>query len=177
MTDRLSYELSCSRLREIGLLAPDDRAPMPKRVPQYDDDEPLGVNIFRMRLADSLDLSDLSLPRTFFGRSEISQVSFRNSDLHESNLCRNDFLGVDFTGADLSHSDMRSSIFKGIQLAASNLAGADLRRSSFVDCAFENAVMRGVALTRQQGGTIRLSATQRNEIDWRDEDGPEPGGG
>jgi uncharacterized protein YjbI with pentapeptide repeats len=149
---------------------------MPQRVPQYDD-EPLGVSIFRTRLADSLDLSDLSLPRTFFGRSEIDQVRFRNSDLHESNLCWNDFLAVDFTGADLSHSDMRSSIFKEVRFAASNLAGADLRRSSFVECVFEDAVMKGVALARKQSSAMRLSETQQNEIDWRDDDGPEPNGG
>jgi uncharacterized protein YjbI with pentapeptide repeats len=81
------------------------------------------------------------------------------------------------TGADLSHSDMRSSIFKGIAFAASNLAGADLRRSSFVDYVFEDAALKGVALARQQGGTMRLSETQQNEIDWRDDDGPEPDGG
>ena len=120
-------------------------------------------SIFRMRLTDALDLSDLSLPRTFFGRSEINQVSFRNCDLHESNLCWNDFLAVDFTGADLSYSDMRSSIFKGVRFAASNLEGADLRRSSFVDCVFEDAAMKGVALTHQQGATMRLSQPQRNE--------------
>ena len=80
---RLSYDLSCARLREIGLLARDDQAPMPERVPQYSDDEPLGFNVFRTRLADALDLSDLSLPRTFFGRSEINRVSFLNTDLKE----------------------------------------------------------------------------------------------
>jgi BTB/POZ domain-containing protein KCTD9 len=177
MPDRISYELSCNRLRELGLLADDDQVPMPERVPQYDDEEPLGVNFFRTRLADALDLSGVSLPRTFFGRSEINGVSFRNSDLQESNLCWNDFLTVDFTGADLSHSDMRSSIFRGVQFVATNLAGADLRRSSFMDCAFESAVMTGAALTRRQGSAMRLSPAQRDEIDWRDEEGPEPGGG
>jgi hypothetical protein len=47
MTARLSYELSCGRLRELKLLAHDDQAPMPKRLPRYDDEEPLGVNVFR----------------------------------------------------------------------------------------------------------------------------------
>jgi hypothetical protein len=32
-------------------------------------------------------------------------------------------------------------------------------------------------LTRQQASTMLLSEKQRREIDWRDEDGPEPGGG
>jgi BTB/POZ domain-containing protein KCTD9 len=91
MAARLPYDLSCARLRELGLLAHDDRAPMPERLPRHDDEEPLGFNLFRTRLSDALDLSDLSLPRTFFGRSEINQVSFRNTDLRESNLCWNDF--------------------------------------------------------------------------------------
>jgi hypothetical protein len=176
MAARLSYELSCNRLRELKLLADDDPAPMPNRLPRYDDDEPLGVNIFRTRLVGDLDLSDLSLPRTFFGRSEIIRVSLRNSDLRESYLCWNDFLGVDFTDADLSHSDMRSSIFKGVRFVATNLEEADLRRSTFTDCVFESAVMRGSALTPRQGETMLLTETQRREIKWVDDDGPEPDG-
>jgi uncharacterized protein YjbI with pentapeptide repeats len=175
--DRLTYESSCGRLRELGLLADDDHAPMPKRLPRYDDAEPLGVNVFRTRLAGPLDLSDLSLPRTFFGRSEINGVSFRNSDLHESNLCWNDLVEVDFTEADLRHSDMRSSLFNGVRFVAANLENADLRRSSFVDCIFEGAIMRGTALTHQQAERLRLSKTQRDEIAWHEDDGPEPEGG
>ena len=177
MAARLPYDLSCSRLRELGLLAHDDHAPMPKRLPQFDDDEPLGFNVFRTLLSEALDLSDLSLPRTFFGRSEINRVSFRNTDLHESNLCWNDFLETDFTGADLARSDMRSSLFKRVMFVNTNLDGADLRRSSLVDCDFEGATMKGVALTREQGSTIHLSETQRHDIDWRVDIGPEPDGG
>ena len=174
---RLSYDLSCGRLRELGLLGHDELAPMPTRLPRYDDVERLGVSIFRSRLSDALDLSDLSLPRTFFGRSEINSVSFRNSDLHESNLCWNDFLDVDFTRADLARSDMRSSLFKGVRFEAANLEDADLRRSSFVDCDFGGAAMKGAVLTHQQGATMTLSETQRHAIDWHDQDGPEPDGG
>jgi hypothetical protein len=36
--------------------------------------------------------------------------------------------------------------------------------------------MKGVALTREQGSTMHLSETQRHDIDWRDDVGPEPGG-
>jgi BTB/POZ domain-containing protein KCTD9 len=177
MASRLPYDLSCARLRELGLLAHDDHAPMPERLPQFDDEEPLGFNVFRTRLSDALDLSALSLPRTFFGRSEINRVSFRNTDLHESNLCWNDFLETDFTGADMARSDMRSSLFKRVTFVNTNLDGADLRRSSLVDCDFEGAAMKGVALTREQGSTLHLSETQRHDIDWRDDVGPEPGGG
>jgi uncharacterized protein YjbI with pentapeptide repeats len=174
---RLAYELSCERLRGLGLLAHDDRAPMPERLPRHDDEEPLGVHIFRTRLASDLNLSDLCLPRTFFGRSEINGVSFLNSDLHESNLCWNDFVGVNFTSADLARSDMRSSLFNGVHFVGANLQEADLRQSTFIGCIFEGAIMRGAALTHQQGKTMQLSEAQRLEIDWHDEDGPEPGGG
>jgi BTB/POZ domain-containing protein KCTD9 len=177
MSARLSYDLSCARLRELGLLSQDDHAPMPERLPRSDDDEPLGFNVFRMRLADALDLSNLTLPRTFFGRSEINQVSFRNSDLHESNLCWNDFLEADFSGADLARSDMRSSQSERVVFVNAKLDGADLRRSSFVDCDFDGAAMKGVALAREQGGTMHLSETQSRDIDWRDDVGPEPDGG
>jgi uncharacterized protein YjbI with pentapeptide repeats len=150
---------------------------MPERLPQYDDSEPLGFSVFRVRLDDALDLSDLTLPRTFFGRSEINRVLFRNTDLHESNLCWNDFNGTDFTRADLTGSDIRSSLFHKVLFINANLNGADLRGSSFLDCHFERAAMKGVLLTREQGAAMYLSETQRQSIDWRDESGPEPGGG
>jgi BTB/POZ domain-containing protein KCTD9 len=177
MATRLSYEQSCDRLCKLRLFAHDARAPRPEQLPRNDDEEPLGVNIFRTRLAGDLDLSDLSLPRTFLGRSEINGVSFRNTDLHESNLCWNNFVRVDFTEADLGHSDMRSSRFIRVRFVATNLQEADLRRSTFVDCIFEGAFMRGAALTPQQGETIHLSEAQKREINWRDLDGPEPDGG
>jgi uncharacterized protein YjbI with pentapeptide repeats len=177
MASRLSYDLSCARLRELGLLDGDSRRPTPERLPRHDDNEPLGFSVFRTRLADALDLSDLTLPRTFFGRSEINRVSFRNFDLRESNLCWNDFLGTDFSGADLAGSDMRSSLFQEVVFVTTNLNGADLRRSSFINCGFKDAVMKGVVLTCQQADTICLSKTQRQDIDWRDENGAEPDGG
>jgi uncharacterized protein YjbI with pentapeptide repeats len=177
MATRLSYDLSCARLREIGLLSHDEHPPVPDRLPQHDDEEPLGVNVFRTQLNAGLDLAELTLPRTFFGRSEINQVSFQNSDLHESNLCWNDFIGTDFRGADLAGSDMRSSLFRNVLFVGSNLNGTDLRRSSFIDCNFELARMKGARLTRQQGTTIRLSDAQMADISWCDESGPEPGGG
>jgi uncharacterized protein YjbI with pentapeptide repeats len=58
-----------------------------------------------------------------------------------------------------------------------NPNGADLRQSSFRNCDFAEAVLTGTMLTRQQASTMLLSEKQRREIDWRDEDGPEPGGG
>ena len=177
MAARLSYDLSCARLCDLGLLALNERPPIPQRLPRHDDEGPLGFSVFRARLDDTLDLSDLSLPRTFFGRSEINRVSFRNTDLHESNLCWNDFLGADFTGADLARSDMRSSLFRHVVFVNANLDGADLRGSSFIDCNFEEATMRGVALTREQCPTMHLSEAQKLAVDWREDSGPEPDGG
>jgi BTB/POZ domain-containing protein KCTD9 len=177
MASRLSYDLSCARLRELGLLDGDSHPPIPERLPRHDDSEPLGFSIFRTRLADALDLSDLTLPRTFFGRSEIKRVSFRNCDLRESNLCWNDFLGTDLTGADLAGSDIRSSLFQQVLFITTNLNGADLRQSSFINCDFKDAVMKGAVLTRQQAKAMCLAETQKREIDWRDESGPEPDGG
>jgi len=177
MAARLSYHLSCARLRDLGWLARNERLPMPKRMPRHDDEGRLGFSVFRARLDDALDLSDLSLPRSFFGHSEINRVSFRNTDLHESNLCWNDFLGTDFTDSDLARSDMRSSLFKQVVFVNANLNGADLRLSSFVDCNFDGATMRGVALTRDQSPTMHLSRAQRLAVDWREDGGPEPDGG
>jgi BTB/POZ domain-containing protein KCTD9 len=177
MASRLPYDLSCARLRELGLLDHDSRPPVPERLPQCGDKEPLGFSVFRTRLDDALDLSDLALPRTFFGRSEINRVSFRNCDLRESNLCWNDFLGTDFTGADLAGSDMRSSLFRQVVFVTANLNGAHLRRSSFINCDFRDATVKGAVLTRWQADAICLAKAQRQDIDWRDENGPEPGGG
>ena len=84
---------------------------------------------------------------------------------------------TDFTNADMTNSDMRSSPFKRVVLVNTNSDGADFRRSYFVDCDFEGATMKGVTLTREQASTMRLSETQRNEIDWRSDGGPEPDGG
>jgi BTB/POZ domain-containing protein KCTD9 len=177
MAVRHSYDLSCERLCDLGLLEPNERPPMPERMPRHDDEGPFGFSVFRTRLDDALDLSDLFLPRTFFGRSEIKRVSFRNTDLHESNLCWNDFLGTDFTGADLARSDMRSSIFKQVVFVNATLDGADLRQSFFTDCNFEGATMRGVQLTWEQYPSVRLSKSQKLAVKWRKDEGPEPDGG
>jgi BTB/POZ domain-containing protein KCTD9 len=115
MAASLSYDLSCARLRELHILGSDERPPLPERLPRHDDDEPLGFSVFRTRLDEGLDLSGLTLPRTFFGRSHIDRVLFRNCDLHESNLCWNDFVGTDFTCANLAGSDMRASLFHQVR--------------------------------------------------------------
>src|SRR5262245_21815163 len=140
---RLSYEDSCRLLQRLGY--PDAGAegmipPIPDRRPQCDDAGPLGVSFFRTFVGEG-DLENLTLPRTFFGRSEIGPVSFKNTDLSESTLCWNDFNGVNFTDADLSGSDLRASFFSETDFVRTNLRYADLRRSNFEACDFTDADM------------------------------------
>jgi uncharacterized protein YjbI with pentapeptide repeats len=172
---RLSYEDSCRRLQP-DYLAPGHIPPMPEHMPQIDS-EPLGVSFFRTFVGDGDDLSNLTLPRTFFGRSEINDASFRNTDLAESNLCWNDFINVDFTDAILAGSDVRSSVFSQIKFVGTDLRGADMRRSSFQDCDFSGALMDGAILSNSQRLELDLSDEQRSAIQWTDDDGPEPDGG
>lgn len=174
---RLDYEASCRRLQQLGLIDPGPIPPKPDRMPRYDDDEPLGVSFFRTIVGDGADLSNLTLPRTFFGRSEISNVHFRNSELTESSLCWNDFIDVDFTDAVLVCSDLRASIYIRVNFTRADLSDCDLRLSNFDDCRFMDARMAGAVLTRQQGRSLPLSSKQRASISWAGEDGPEPGGG
>jgi BTB/POZ domain-containing protein KCTD9 len=94
---RLDYEASCRHLHEMGFPDSDPAPPIPRCKLRYDDDEQLGITFFRTRVTD--DLSGLTLPRTFFGRSEIKEASFRGTDLRESWLCWNDFIDVDFSEA------------------------------------------------------------------------------
>ena len=172
---RLGYEESCRRLQPRHLQT-DATPPMPSRLPQSDD-EVLGVSFFRTLLEGTDDLSNLTLPRTFFGRSEIAGTAFRNTDLTESNLCWNDFSDVDFTGAQLARSDLRASLFARVKFVSADLSNADLRQSTFEECVFKNASMAGTVLTSAQGRRMALSDRQRGEIAWTDDDGPEPMGG
>lgn len=195
---RLSYEESCrllQRYHHLGGGAEGVIPPMPDRRPQYDDEAPLGVRFFRTWVGigrpfglqpsspeDDVDvpehaLANLTLPRTFLGRSEISRISFQNTDLSESTLCWNDFIEVSFTEADLSESDLRASIFKRVAFVRTNLRNTDLRHSTFKECDFTDADIRAAKLTRKQGERIHLSDKQRKVIDWQDSDGEEPPGG
>jgi uncharacterized protein YjbI with pentapeptide repeats len=173
---RLGYEDSCRRLQEADL-ASGDIPPIPDHLPQFDDPEPLGVTFFRTFIGEGVDLSNLSLRRTFLGRTEINDALFANTDFTESNFCWNDFIDVDFTDAILAGSDLRASAFVRVKFLRTDLRGADMRRSSFEDCAFDGALMEGAVLTYQQGSQISPSDDQRGKIKWTNDDGPEPGGG
>ena len=187
---RLSYEESCRRLQQTGY--PDVGIegfipPMPDHRPQCDDEASLGVSFFRTFVGQDVeqgdddeshrDLENLTLPRTFFGRSYIRHVSFRNTDLSESTLCWNEFSGVNFTDADLSGSDLRASTFSDTLLVRANLRNADLRRSTFEGCDFTDADVRGAKLTHEQGEDLVLTEEQKKVIDWQEGEGEKPPGG
>ena len=155
MPERLPYIASCQLLISQQLLDGDEVPPLPERPPRYDD-ETLGVGFFRTQLADTK-LDGLTLPRTFFGRSEIRSVSFRDTDLSESTANWNDFTEVDFSSADLSR--------------------ADLRHATFTDCTFADADFTGAKLARESESLLSLSPTQRSVIEWHPDLGDEPGGG
>jgi BTB/POZ domain-containing protein KCTD9 len=174
---RASYEESIRRIQELGYLGPDENPPLPDRMPQYDDLEPLGLTFFRTRVGEGDDLSNLAIPRTFFGRSEIRDASFRNTDLTESNLCWNDFIDVDFSDVVLTRADLRASIYERVRFTRANLRGADLRRGTFDNCAFDGALMDGAVLTRAQGTRLPLDDLQRRVVAWCNDEGPEPPGG
>jgi len=172
--ERLSYAESCRVLQRQDLLESTEHPALPERAPRHDD-ERLGVSFFRTRLTD-VALDHLTLPRTFFGRSEIRGASFRGTDLSESTANWNDFIEVDFSSADLTRADFRASTFERTSFRGAVLQDADLRRATFRGCTFTDADMRGAKLTRAFIWFFCLSHAQRAVIDWQSP-GPEPEGG
>jgi BTB/POZ domain-containing protein KCTD9 len=148
---RKSYEDSARRLGELGYIDAGQAPATPRaRRPRYDDEE-VGVQFFRTEVLHE-DLSNLTLPATYFARSGFARTSFRNTDLQRSTLCWNDFVEVDFRDACLADCDLRSSEFEG--------------------CQFDGADMRGALLTT--GCPIALTAAQRETVVWSAD---EPDGG
>lgn len=174
---RHSYDASVRHLQKLGLLRSNDHPPMPHQVPQPEDEEPLGISFYRTFLQNGVDLGNLTIPRTFFGRSEIREVSFKNTDLTESNLRWNDFIDVDFTEAVLAQADLRASLFTNVKFIRADLRNADMRRSDYEDCDFDSAIMDGAILTHDQAADMDLSDQQVNVIKWAADEGPEPSGG
>ena len=172
---RLSYEDSCRALQTQGIIGPGDIPPLPQQPPRHDDEE-LGVEFFRTMLADAK-IEHLTLPRTFFGRSEIRDTSFQDTDLSESTANWNDFIDVDFSAADLSRSDFRACAFERIRFGGAKLVNADFRCCSFTDCDFAGADLSGTKITKEAGASLQLSPDQRRVIDWQIDDGEEPEGG
>jgi uncharacterized protein YjbI with pentapeptide repeats len=148
-------------------------------MPSYDDEQPLGFSYFRYRLEEANN-SNLTLPRTYFGRSLFRRVTFANTDLSESRICWNDFEKCDFTGADLSACDMRASNFVECKFVDANLRGADLRHSSFENCDFAGADLTETVTGHEDAiGCLQdyLTESQQAVIAWEPDPGPEPPGG
>lgn len=150
--------------------------PLVDHLPRHDDDV-LGVSFFRTFVGEGDDLSNLFIPHTFFGRSDINDAAFRNTDLTESNLCWNDFADVDFSDAILAGSDLRASGFERVKFVRTDLRRADLRRSHFTDCDFDGALMAGAKATHDQKSLMVLRKRQIDDIKWCRDPGDEPGGG
>ncbi|MDX2197645.1 MAG: pentapeptide repeat-containing protein [Phycisphaerae bacterium] len=172
---RRSYADSCAELQRLGLLEPGAIPPIPDHLPQADDDDPSGVSFFRTQVDG--DLSNLTLPRTFFGRSLVRDASFQNTDLSESNLCWCDFVQVDFSRACLRSSDLRGSIFDGVRFVNCDLRNADLRHATFRKCDFAGADLAGAKLGRRLAWSLVLDAHQQASIDWQTFEGETPPGG
>jgi len=176
---RRSLDETWRFLEEDGLEMPRDEAGpphVPSEMPSYNDEGRLGFSYFRCGLFDA-DLSNLTLPRTFFGRSSFERVNFGNTDLSESRICWNDFIECDFSGSDLIGCDMRASIFKNCKFECARLTNTDLRQSSFEECDLTGAQMDGAKLTHAQWRAMILSKDQEKVIDWHRHDGEiAPGG-
>ncbi len=177
--DRRSLEDTWRYLEELGGEMPrhPDGSPFVlPRMPSYDD-EVRRCSFFRQILQD-LDVSNLSLPRTYFCRSSFERVDFRNTDLSESRMCWNDFVSCDFSDADLSGCDMRASDFKDCKFTRATLKGADLRQSRFEGCDFTDANMSGTTAEEENDDLLdSLSEEQQDSVEWKEEPGPEPDGG
>jgi uncharacterized protein YjbI with pentapeptide repeats len=151
---------------------------VPTHMPNYEDEE-LGFSFFG-RGGTLSTYSNLTLPRTYFGHSALTWLSFVNTDLSESRMCWNDFEECDFSGADLSGCDMRASTYEGCKFVGTRLHGADLRHAWFANCDFSGADLAGaIAEKGYATGCVCdfLTKTQQHTMIWHDEAGPLPPGG
>lgn len=110
-----------------------------------------------------------------FGRAEVEDTSFENSDLSQSLLSWTDFIRVSFARADIHDSDMRSSTFDGCDFSGAVLDDCDLRSSEFSACRFDGASLCGATVTEKQRKTLPLSDQQRLSLTI-DSDDDAPGG-
>jgi len=150
---------------------------LPADMPNFDDEEEAGFSAYKKGWPDGGDFANLSLPRSFFGRSEFRNVDFQNTDLSESRMCWNDFIDCNFTGADLTGADLRASLFERCCFTGATLLGADVRQSTFDGCNFGGAKMNGCTAELAQRDDIAPDAEQAGTIAWQSEPGPEAPGG
>ena len=173
---RKSFKKTVQALKELEVVAVSELIVLPKRLPQFDDVEPLGLSFFRTTLED-LDFSSLTMKRTFFSKTKIIGCDFTNTDLLESNLCWCNFKDTCFSGANLKWSDLRASKFTNVDFSGCDLSSTDLRRSSFKKCNFEGANLKGARINSLATPKLPLSAEQKAGVDWHVIDDLEPKGG
>jgi uncharacterized protein YjbI with pentapeptide repeats len=172
---RLSYEESCAALQKRKMIGAGAIPALPDSQPRHDDAAGRGIRFVNTVLAHRR-LENLTLPRTFFGRSEIRRMSFKGSDLSGATANWNDFVQVNFSGADFSGSDLRACLFERVRFVGASLAGVDFRYCGFKRCDFKDADLTDAKLTRKAGAALRLTPEQQSVIDWQAEDGIEPEG-
>jgi hypothetical protein len=181
---RPTYDTSFAILKgRIGIIG--EPRPMVTRPPRHDDED-LGPAIFRS-IVKGVSLDELTLPGLYVGRSDLTGISFRRTDLRLAAFNWSDLFECDFTGADLTAADIRACCFVRCVFRSADLSDADLRGSSFDACTFDGAIMRHSKLHRRRRvlGLIKvgpdqtdlpLSAAQRQVVEWSSEV-PPPGGG
>lgn len=177
LTSLPSYEESLQILRQRRIIAQDEAPPQPSTMPQPEDEGPLGLSFYRTGFENGADFSGVSIARTFFGRSEFASVSFRASDLTQSNLRWNDFIDVDFSEAILANADLRASQYVRVKFDGADLSGADLRYSDYEDCTFTGASLEGALLAEDQRDKLELDDRQKTQVSWQPDHGSEPSGG
>jgi hypothetical protein len=173
---RLDLYASWTVLEKMGYSPPRDdvgRPMLPSKPPGDPESEEDDLSFFRTRV-DSEEFSSLTMPRTFFARTEIHYTRFRDTDLSQSFMCWNDWLDCDFTAADLSSANLKAARYLYCTFAGANLNGADLRMADFIGCDFTGAQMQRARLTRKQAKSLALTAEQRKVIAWQSREGPEP---
>jgi hypothetical protein len=170
---RRSYHESFAVLAEAVEIVGEPR-PVVTRPPRADDLE-FGPSIFRT-LVEGADLSDLTLPGLYVGRSELRRVFFAGSDLRLATFNWNDVAACSFYRCDLSGADLRACSFERCSFTQAELSQADLRHSSFKDCDFTGARLGGTLMLPNQRALMMLSPDQDSVIAWSDETA-EPTGG
>ena len=181
---RRTYGESFAILRERVEIVGEPR-PIVERPPRHDDED-VGPSIVRAAI-DDVALDALTLSGLYVGRSELRNISFRDTDLRLATFNWSDLLDCDFTGADLSGADLRACRFERCVFRSANLARTDVRGSTFELCTFEAASLDRAKLYRtprllgllkrgRDQTNLPLSETQRRDVEWC-ADAPAPGGG
>jgi len=170
---RRSYQESFAALAESVEIVGEPR-PVVSRPPRADDLE-FGPSIFRT-LVEGVDLSELTLPGLYVGRSELRGVFFAGSDLRLSTFNWSDISACSFYRCDLSGADLRGCSFEKCSFTQADLSQTDLRHSNFKDCDFTGARLQAALLLPYQRPLLLLSAEQDAVVAWSDESA-EPSGG